>query len=446
MNVEEFLAAIPSFAPGDFRAVFSALKEKIGEQKAMAYLQIANAGNNSHPLADSLEEAPNNREVPRLLRAGEFLQQVGTPLPMLVDQLIPEKSLVLLSGKPKVGKSLAALNILNAICTRRLVFGQFAVNRSGPVCYFGMEDGAHEIANRLLKLGIKPGDSRPLVVCAERFVLHTKEAVSSLKHMIAEIDPVLIVIDTAREALPIRDWNDASEVTDKIRAVREFAREHCSVLLLTHNRKSAGDDAGDEIAGSNALTGGVDGWLSIVNSEKRLDSNRLTLNVDGRGGMRGRFTIELDKETLSYRVISDTDLAAEKANTDEATTVEELRHFGDAFMVFGGHATIRQIVDYLAGEAVKPSSREYKTVQRAVQEMEKYKLVKGTEEKQKGVGAGKPPLIYALTDRAYQIWNYRQFSQDSRESDELSIIPRLSDLVQCDDLSGLSAEREAFML
>ncbi len=51
---------------------------------------------------------------------------------------------------------------------------------------------------------------------------------------------------------------------ERIRPIREFAREHCSVLLIAHNRKAASDDGGDEISGSNAFASSVDGWISAI--------------------------------------------------------------------------------------------------------------------------------------------------------------------------------------
>jgi hypothetical protein len=292
-------------------------------------------------------EADNN--APRFLQAGEFLKMVGDPPAMLVDQLLPEKSTVLLSGKPKAGKSLMALDLLDDLCQGRPIFGQFRVNRAGPVCYLGMEDGRYEIANRLLKRGLRSTDTaRPLYVCASRLRLPDPDSLALLAEVVAQIQPVLIVVDTAREALGIRDWNDPAEVSDAIRPVRDFARQHCTVLIVAHNRKAAGEDSGDEIAGSNAFSSSVDGWISAPRFERLANGNRrLYLSINGRGGMNGEAVVEMDTHDLHFAVVPDETLSAEREQKRQDQDARRFDTVLDALRALGGQGTIAQVAKHL---------------------------------------------------------------------------------------------------
>src|SRR5438045_1790734 len=82
------------------------------------------------------------QESGRALRSvAQLFVDVGELPPMLVEDLLPDRSLFLLAGKPKAGKSFLALDIADAVCQGRAVFGNYRVNLPGPVVYVGMEDG-----------------------------------------------------------------------------------------------------------------------------------------------------------------------------------------------------------------------------------------------------------------------------------------------------------------
>ena len=85
------------------------------------------------------------------------------------------------------------------------------------------------------------------------------------------------------EALGIKDWLNRSEIVEKVGLLRDLARQICAALLVSHNRKSDGE-SGDEIAGSNAFTGAVDGWISAYKAESLPNGNRrLFLRTETEG-------------------------------------------------------------------------------------------------------------------------------------------------------------------
>ncbi len=280
-----------------------------------------------------------------ILNETAFWQEVGNPPPMLIEGLLPDRSLFLLSGKPKAGKSFLALDMAYAVRSGADVFGKYKVNRPGPVVYLAMEDGKYEVANRLLARGRRQGvdEAGSLELCTERFVLSDPERMDALRAQLEPLQPSLLIVDTAAEALGIRDWLNRGEITDKVGSLRDLARQVCAVLLVSHNRKSEGE-AGDEIAGSNAFTGAVDGWISAYKAESLANGNRrLFLRTEGRGGVRGELAVEMDTKTLRFSALSQSEIEHSKTKDAQDEMAEQV---AQAIEGYGGKATVKQISDF----------------------------------------------------------------------------------------------------
>jgi hypothetical protein len=289
----------------------------------------------------------SRRSAPECKSAEAVIAGVGSLPPMLVDNLLPDNSLFLLTGKPKTGKSFLALDVADSISHGSPVFQSLNVNRPGPVLYLAMEDGQIELARRLTqRRHQKPGTSS-LFFITEPINLTDPLAFAQFKEQVAQLNPVLIVIDTAAEALDIRDWINRSEIIAKIAPLRRLARETCSVLLVAHNRKAEGD-GGDEIAGSNALAAAVDGWISAHRVERRPNGNRrLFLRIEGRGGVGHELIVEMDHETLHFSRIYEEQVESEGAAARAASYSQKRlarrKSVSAAIENFGGRATITEI-------------------------------------------------------------------------------------------------------
>ena len=314
--------------------------------------------------------------IPGIMTAAQLMHDTGSLPPMLIDGLLPDRSLFLLTGKPKTGKSFLALDIADTVSRGAPALNALPVNRPGPVLYLAMEDGKIEISRRLAQRGhqpqptsneqpvrSQPNPSPPksvksvksvhrvppshLYFIAEAFSLTDSLAYARFREEAMALQPSLIVIDTAAEALDIRDWINRSEILTKIAPIRRLAREICTILLIAHNRKAEGD-MGDEIAGSNALAGAVDGWISAHKVERRPDGNRrLHLRVEGRGGVGHELIAEMDHETLHFHLIPpeqvELDATAARESTYLGKRRERREHMLDIIRSLGDRATIAEV-------------------------------------------------------------------------------------------------------
>ena len=316
-EIEAAIAALRQATHEDADAILNTLRARYGKKQLGDYIFAQK------------DEKDENKTRPRFRQIAQFLEEVGDPPPMLVERLLPDYKLVIFAGKPKGGKTYTALDAARAVFSGQPVFGEFTVNRPGPVAYLGAEDGEYEFANRSLKHGWRTTHTNlPFYICTERFILNDEKSVAAMEYELMQFPekPVLLVVDTARECLGIKEWNDPGEVTDKVRALRDFSHRFCSVLLVAHNRKGEADDWMDLLSGTNAFLGAADGVIIAYKKEDTPAPNpkrRLYLGISGRGAMHGEIAVDLDWNTLRCAYVSDADMESEKAQGDARNRAKE---------------------------------------------------------------------------------------------------------------------------
>jgi hypothetical protein len=322
-------------------------------------LEFLARSNGRYHLSQLIGDDLETETFPRMRKAGDFLTEVGEPPPFLVDNLLPDKRLILVTGKPKFGKSFVVCDIACRVAAGHRVFNEYAVNRPGPVIWLQMEDGEFENAERLRKRGLQPGCDLPLYLITERMNLNRAGSMAYLQKLMDAVRPVLLIVDTARAGLGISRWEDPADVESKMRPLCEFAHNNCTVLLVHHNRKMPGED-GDEISGTNALTAACDGWLSAVKAEKLANGNRrMQFKLCGRSNMDRELVVEMDTATLHISLVQQETIDAERARDNKDSNEERIQPVVDACARMGT-ATVEQ----LAAECCK----SVRTVQYYVRE------------------------------------------------------------------------------
>jgi predicted ATP-dependent serine protease len=346
-------------------------------------------------ILDGLEVERNGGDIPNtpaFTTAEQLVAEAGALPSMLVDTLLPDHSLFLLSGKPKAGKSFLALDLADAVSRGVPAFGSLGVGRYGPVLYLALEDGHTEIARRLAQRQFARG-LHPLFFVHEAFHLTDPLHFARVRERARVIRPSLIIVDTAAEALDIRDWINRSEILAKIAPLRRLARELCTILLVAHNRKADGV-MGDEIAGSNALAGAVDGWISAHRAERRENGNRrLFLRVEGRGGVGRELAVEMDHESLKFTLVTPEQLERETLSDRKADFAAKRESQYQtavlAITALGGRVTIAQLAASM--------SLSYRVAWSLIREMAADGAVEELAPSEPAGTAGRPAPTYRLS-------------------------------------------------
>jgi hypothetical protein len=248
------------------------------------------------------------------------------PIRFVVDDLIPE-GLILLAGKPKLGKSWLALGFSLAICAGEDTLG----HRTDPadVLYIALEDGERRLQDRVRILGgihLHPDALNRFHYRTEWPGFDNGGFDQMETWMIDHPDTRLIVVDTygkLRGPLPGKDRY--TEEYDLLGRLQTFATKHrVAVVLVHHLRKQAADDWLEQLSGTQAVTGAADTLLGLFRERGQMDA---TLRVVSR---------EIDERDLALKF-------------------EEGRwsSMGDAFMyrVTTERSAVLEALEALGGEA-----------------------------------------------------------------------------------------------
>ena len=195
----------------------------------------------------------------------EDFVRLGKPPSILVDQVLPEKSLMLISGEPYTGKSLVAMDMALAVAWGGKFLGKYAA-RAAHVIYVGMD--APNWYSAWMAASLTRGRPVQEDRCKLWFVtraqgirpLDSDTAAKQLVDTADELDVELIVIDTLRKA-HTHNENDPGAMTVVLDRCRLMNDAGIAVVLLHHKGKpKEGVEASKayDTRGSSSIPGDVD--------------------------------------------------------------------------------------------------------------------------------------------------------------------------------------------
>jgi len=218
----------------------------------------------------------------------------------ILQPLIPSAGLVNFYGKPKAGKSMAALGVGLAVSNGLSEWNGFKINRHGPVAYLQVDTPRGEWKARVQNLKRHGYDvSKMAVIDMEMtpypFNILLPQHQAWLQRTLEQIQPVLLFVDTIREAHDA-DENDSGDMKRVVNALRKVSHP-AAVVLISHARKdsafnqSGGEDLMDDLRGTTYMSGRMD---TIVKFTER----RMTM----KGRSIGQTTVSIEQDPETYLV------------------------------------------------------------------------------------------------------------------------------------------------
>lgn len=204
------------------------------------------------------------------------------PSSWLIEELWADQAVGVLGGEPKCCKSFLALDIAVSVASATPCLRRFPVRRTGPVLLFPAEDSHRSVRQRIEGICAAAHtslDRLPLyVITSSRLLLDRAEDRCRLRHTVAELKPVLLVLDPFIR-LHHGDENASKEVAPLLGFLRELQREFRLAVLLVHHvrKRSAGERPGQALRGSSDLHGWGDSNLYL-----RRSASGLRLSVEHR--------------------------------------------------------------------------------------------------------------------------------------------------------------------
>ncbi|MBQ8902663.1 MAG: AAA family ATPase [Bacilli bacterium] len=196
----------------------------------------------------------------------------------IVNNLMKSNGLYCLVARPKVGKSLLALQLANSVATGTSFLGK-RTNQS-PVLYISTEMDSMQILNRIDKMGLQFNDENFLLI--EQNPNERKLNLMDLQYQFQEFatnhNGKLVIIDMfsgigLNSGYDLNNYQDMGQVV--IPKFRELCKKFNFTILLVHhlNKKNTS-------LGSTAIDGSVDGKITL-----KLDNNlknKILFNYESR--------------------------------------------------------------------------------------------------------------------------------------------------------------------
>ena len=218
----------------------------------------------------------------------------------LVEDLIPT-GLLVLAGRPKLGKSWMGLQLASAVATGGRFLDVKVEKR--PALYIALEDSPRRLKKRIAQQRM-PADNLLDFVTAFPG-LETPDALAELERRRRMDGHRLVIIDTLTRALGAIDQNDNATIGVIVAQLQRWAMTNdVCLLIIDHHRKpgAQADDLVSDIMGATSKTGAADGLLGLYRQRGQQDA---TLKVTGRDIEERELAVKFDQVTGCWQLLGD---------------------------------------------------------------------------------------------------------------------------------------------
>lgn len=244
------------------------------------------------PTADAVVAKPASKaERLPLVKWGDYADR---PMPeYLIDDVLPEATVVILYGAPSSGKSFAAIEM--AMCIARGTKWRDKDVKKGGVMYVAAE-GQGGVAMRLrayreyhdpdessMVFMVMPEAPNMMKVEDVKLVMQRAVTIPSLK---------LIILDTLAQVSPGANENASEDMGMLLKHCQALHAKTGAVVMLVHH---SGKDASKGLRGHSILNGNIDASLEVVADG---DNRCLTITKMKDGEMFTEFPFRLNKVDL----------------------------------------------------------------------------------------------------------------------------------------------------
>lgn len=227
--------------------------------------------------------------LPAVISTGALLAS-DEQIEYVIDGLLPRGGSMLLGAQKKVGKSTFLLNLVRAVSRGTPFLGR--QTKPGRVLYLSVDEPKTITKARAVALGLTGEDQID-------WVLDRRVPADWARWLRGELGKAvyeLLVIDTLAKLLGLDDINSYGEWNRKLAPLHALAEEAGISWAGTHHNRKDSAGGGNAVAGSMAITAGVD---TIVIEQKLIGGVR-TIETEQRYGLDLEPTVlQMDETTFA---------------------------------------------------------------------------------------------------------------------------------------------------
>lgn len=201
----------------------------------------------------------------------------------IVEGLIPEASIAILSGTSRSYKTYALLHLAVGVASGKKVFGQFSTQENN-VLIIDEENGERLLQKRLIQLGTSP--DLPVYFSSYSGFHISNLYIEKVLETCALYDIKLVIIDSLVR-IHSGDENSAGEMSKVFKQLRRLTAKGISVLITHHTNKQGG------YRGSTEILAATDSFVTV----NRKNKHYLTYSQ-----IKQRYAEELD--SFEVKVVS----------------------------------------------------------------------------------------------------------------------------------------------
>lgn len=240
--------------------------------------------------------------LPSGFSAQELINREFSDPVWVIPDLLPE-GLVILAGRPKIGKSWLALNIAVAVASGGVALGQIKVEK-GNVLYLALEDSPRRLKSRLTSV-LQGGAAPEELHFYTEFPRLDQGGLQTLEEAVTGHQAKLIIVDTLGKVRPPGRKNADLYQQDygTISSLKTVAdRNHAALLLVHHLNKGTHLDPLDTISGTTGLSGAADTIWVLKKDRGKADA---ILFATGRDIEEKELALKFDTLTMSWQILGE---------------------------------------------------------------------------------------------------------------------------------------------
>lgn len=208
------------------------------------------------------------KKIPISLK--ELLEKEFDELDFLVDGLIPNNSISVISGYPESGKTWIILLLAKAICRGEPFLNRFSTIKKN-VLIIEEENGLRELKRRFQKIGTDVTDGESIFILSqENFKIDAEENIEYLLLICKEKNIGVVILDPF-VAIHSKSENVAEDMQKVMECLQNLQKEDLTVIFAHHHRKQTGyskTEPSQALRGSSVIFGRVDSHLAVEKKDE----------------------------------------------------------------------------------------------------------------------------------------------------------------------------------
>jgi RecA-family ATPase len=210
------------------------------------------------------QKIKKNIQKYKYLTVKELLEMKLPKNLFLVEKLVPDQGITVISGHPGNCKSWILLHIIHCIEKKYPVFGKFNTKK-GKTLLIDEESGKAEMSRRIKMLKLRK-NSKICLYIQNGIKVDNKKDLEEIISLIKNENIKLVVLDPFI-AIHDKPENSAEEIQKVMNALQKITLSGATVLFAHHNRKDYDQKnpffSSQNMRGSSAILGRVDSQIEI---------------------------------------------------------------------------------------------------------------------------------------------------------------------------------------